>query len=78
MIVEEPTQGIDVNAKQEILALLRDIANRDDSTVIVAISEFDEVLELADEIHVMRLGKRVASYLPEETDCNTIPHDALP
>ncbi|WP_284988988.1 sugar ABC transporter ATP-binding protein [Arthrobacter sp. efr-133-TYG-120] len=78
MIVEEPTQGIDVNAKREIIALLRRAAERPDRTVIVASAEFDELLEIADVIHVMKLGRPSASYPNHEATYNRMLHDALP
>jgi ABC-type sugar transport system ATPase subunit len=55
LFVDEPTRGVDVGVKQEVHALLRELA--DQGTAIVAISsELPEVLAIADRILVMREG----------------------
>jgi ABC-type sugar transport system ATPase subunit len=56
LLVEEPTQGIDVNSRAEIHALLTRMAAEENCAVVVASSEFEELIGLADVIHVMRLG----------------------
>ncbi len=61
LLVEEPTQGVDVGAKEEIHRLLRHTARERDCAVVIASSEFEELLGLADVIHVMRLGRLVSS-----------------
>jgi ABC-type sugar transport system ATPase subunit len=60
LLVEEPTQGIDVHAKREIWGLLNDLVS-DGACLVVASSEFEELLEFADVIHVMCLGRMVAT-----------------
>ena len=61
LLLEEPTQGIDVNAKAEIRELVATLARDRGLGVLVATSEFEDVLGLADVIHVMRLGRLVAT-----------------
>ena len=56
LIVDEPTQGIDVGAKVEVHTLLRQLA-RGGAAVIVISSELPEVLAIADRILVMREGR---------------------
>ncbi|MGI5854367.1 MAG: sugar ABC transporter ATP-binding protein [Bacillota bacterium] len=56
LIMDEPTRGIDVNAKAEIHQLIREMANQGASVVIIS-SEVEEILELADRILVMHLGE---------------------
>ena len=62
LLIEEPTQGIDVHAKAEIHSLLRRVAAEKDCVVIIATSEFEELIGLADDIYVMREGHIVASF----------------
>jgi len=57
LLVEEPTQGVDVAAKAEIHALLRAVVRQKDCAVIVATSEFEELPGLADSVQVMRAGQ---------------------
>ena len=56
MILDEPTRGIDVNAKDEIHNLITELADQG-VTVIVISSEMEEVMALADRIIVMHAGK---------------------
>jgi ABC-type sugar transport system ATPase subunit len=56
MIMDEPTRGIDVNAKAEIHQLIREMADQGASVVVIS-SEMEEIMELADRIIVMHLGE---------------------
>jgi ribose transport system ATP-binding protein len=56
LILDEPTRGIDVNAKAEIQAFLRDLAHQGLSVVYIS-SELQEVLDVADQILVMHEGR---------------------
>jgi ribose transport system ATP-binding protein len=59
LLLDEPTAGIDVGAKADILTLTRRLAETGVSVVIVS-SEFEELLAVADRILVMRDGAIVA------------------
>jgi ABC-type sugar transport system ATPase subunit len=78
ILLEEPTQGIDINAKAEIRNLMRRLAREDHVAIVVATSEFEELIGLADEIHVMRLGRLVTTMPAEEATYARILHHALP
>jgi ABC-type sugar transport system ATPase subunit len=78
LLVEEPTQGIDVRSRAEIHLLLRRIARDEGRAVIVASSEFEELIGLADTIHVMRLGRLVATLPGDKVTYQDILHEALP
>lgn len=56
LIVDEPTHGIDVGAKAEIYALLRQLAATGKGIIIIS-SELPELLALADRILVIRQGQ---------------------
>lgn len=62
IILDEPTRGVDVGAKAEIHALVRQLADNG-AAVLVVSSDLPELLELSDVIHVMRDG-RVVGTLP--------------
>ena len=55
LILDEPTRGIDVNAKSEIYSLIRELA-RQGITVIVVSSEQEELLLLTDRVMIMHEG----------------------
>ncbi len=59
LLMDEPTAGIDVGAKADILTLVRKLASEGKAVVIVS-SEFEEMLTVADRILVMRDGAVVA------------------
>jgi ribose transport system ATP-binding protein len=56
LLIDEPTRGVDVGAKREIYALLRDLAARGVAIVMVS-SELPEVIGLSDRVMVMREGR---------------------
>lgn len=59
LIFDEPTRGIDVGAKGEIYQLIRGLAERGISIILVS-SELPEILKISDRVMVMRNGKRTA------------------
>lgn len=59
LLLDEPTAGIDVGAKADILALTRRLAASGVAIIIVS-SEFEELLAVCDRILVMRDGAIVA------------------
>ena len=56
LILDEPTRGIDVNAKGEIHQLIRELADSGVSVVVIS-SEMEEVMALADRIMVVHRGE---------------------
>jgi rhamnose transport system ATP-binding protein len=62
LILDEPTQGIDVGSKAEIHRLMGRLAARGLALILIS-SELSELLALADRVAVMR-GGRLAGILP--------------
>ena len=56
LIFDEPTRGIDVGAKAEIYALIRQLSAEGVSLIVIS-SEMEEVLGISDRIAVMHEGK---------------------
>ena len=56
LIVDEPTRGIDVGAKEEIYGLLERLAAEGKSIIVIS-SELPELLRIADRIVVMASGR---------------------
>jgi len=65
LIVDEPTRGIDVGAKAEILKLLRELADEGLAVLMIS-SELEELIAAADHVTVLSDGKSVASLLAAE------------
>ena len=78
MLLCEPTQGIDVRSKAEILRLLREAARQQGISVVLASSEFEELLEYTDVIHVMRGGRIVTTVQTEQTSYSELLESAVP
>jgi ribose transport system ATP-binding protein len=63
LLLDEPTQGVDVNARAEIYTLVR-AAVEAGAAVIVVTSDFDELAHVCDRALVLRQGRVVAELLP--------------
>ena len=56
LILDEPTAGIDIGSKAEIIALVRELA-KSGKAIIVISSELSELLTAADRLIVMVDGR---------------------
>ena len=64
LLLSEPTRGMDVGAKEDVLAIVRGLRDRNIG-VLVASTEPETVLSLADRILVMRKGEVVREFANE-------------
>lgn len=65
MIFDEPSRGIDVNAKQQIFQIIWEQARKGISSIMVS-SELEELLEVCHRIIIMSEGRFIGEYNPEE------------
>jgi ABC-type sugar transport system ATPase subunit len=65
MFFDEPSRGIDVQAKEQVFDIIWREAQRGLSSIFVS-SELEELLEVADRILVMHHGRIAAEVLPGE------------
>lgn len=56
MLLNEPTQGVDIGARKEIFKLLRE-AVQGDMAVLCATSDYEQLVELADRVLIMADGE---------------------
>jgi fructose transport system ATP-binding protein len=64
VIMDEPTAALGVKESQKVLQLIRDV--RDKGMPVILISHnMPHVFEVADRIHIQRLGRRIAVVKPE-------------
>ncbi len=76
LLLDEPTQGIDVMAKEEIYKLIGDMAAAGKSVVVVS-SELLELLRVSDNIHVMYDGRQVLETSRANFDSDQILHASV-
>jgi simple sugar transport system ATP-binding protein len=67
LILDEPTRGIDVAAKGEIMERVMDLCDRGMAVVFIS-SEMAEALRYSDRVIVMRDRRQVAEVAADETD----------
>ena len=65
LIVDEPTRGIDVGAKAEILKLIRGLSEEGLSVLMIS-SELEELVAAADHVTVLSDGRSVADFTADE------------
>lgn len=55
LILDEPTRGIDISAKQQIYRLIRDLTEQGKAVIVIS-SELEEIIGMADRVLVIREG----------------------
>jgi len=76
LILDEPTQGVDVGAKSEIHKIIRVLA-KEGLAVLMISSDLPEVLGMSDRIAVMRGGKLAEIIDRAEADAHSVMAAAL-
>src|SRR5438874_4661225 len=75
LILDEPTQGVDIGAKAEIHKLIRKLAAQGLAVLMIS-SELPEILGMSDRIAVMR-GGTIAAMLPGKCSAHDVMAAAL-
>jgi ribose transport system ATP-binding protein len=70
LLLDEPTRGIDVGAKEEVFKFIHALADKGKSVIFVS-SELEEVVRVSDRILVLR-DKKIVKELPLGTDINVL------
>jgi len=76
LILDEPTRGIDVGAKEEVHRLISDLAQQGIAILMIS-SDLPEVLAMSDRIMVMREGRQMGIFSREEADQEVIMTAAM-
>lgn len=76
LIIDEPTNGVDIGAKAEIHQIIRKLAE-EGTAVIVISSELPEILSVSDRILVMRKGKIAGEFLNDNVTQEAIMEKAV-
>src|SRR5262249_4699730 len=75
LILDEPTQGVDVGAKAEIHKIIRGLAAKGMAVLMIS-SDLPEILGMSDRIAVMR-GGTIVTTLPGSSDAHAVMSAAL-
>ena len=71
MLYDEPSRGIDVNAKQQIFEIIWEQSRNGVSSIFVS-SELEELLEVCHRILIMKEGRMIDEVYPEDLDVNRL------
>ncbi len=75
LIIDEPTVGVDIGAKEQIHQLIRRLAERDRKSIILISSDMPEIVRLANRILVFR-DQRIVGEV-DEVDNPTRTYDEI-
>ena len=64
LLLDEPTRGIDIQAKQQIFQLIWDLSKEGISTIFVS-SELEELVDVCHRILIMREGRIIGEVSPD-------------
>ena len=76
LFLDEPTRGIDVNAKYEIYQLMRRLVD-EGLTIIMVSSELPEILGMADRVAVMKEGSLQCVLEGAEVNATSVMNQAI-
>ncbi len=66
MLLDEPTRGIDLQAKEQIFQIIWDLSARGISCLVVS-SELEELMAICHRVLIMKKGRIVGEMLPQES-----------
>ena len=72
LLLVEPTRGVDVGARRDIYNIIRGQAKEHNMAVLVATSDYEEVVLLADRALVMARGQIVSEITGDSVDAKTL------
>ncbi|MET4620667.1 ribose transport system ATP-binding protein [Arthrobacter sp. 2762] len=75
-LLDEPTAGIDIGAKKEIMRILRQFAASGKAVIVIS-SELEELLEVSDRILVLRNGRVDDTYRGHQFTSEEALHRAI-
>ena len=67
MILDEPTQGVDVQSKAEVHAMIAELASQGLAILLIS-SELPELIGMCDRVVVLREGRQTATFTRTEAD----------
>lgn len=75
LVLAEPTQGVDIGAKEEIHRIIAELA-AEGTAVLVVTSDLPEALRVADRLVVVRGGTTTREFGPDATQVDVLAEAA--
>ena len=60
LIMDEPTNGIDPEGMHELMALIRELADKDGKTILISSHQLHQIQQICDRVGIFVKGKLVA------------------
>ena len=76
LLMDEPTAGVDIGAKTEILDVIRRLADEGKGVVVIS-SEFTELMAVADRVLIIRDGVVTQEMYRQEIEMEEVLHHAV-
>ena len=76
LILDEPTIGVDIGAKADLVAIVRTIADSGCAVLVIS-SEFEELLAMSDRVLVLHNGRLTKSLKREDIASEEVLHHAI-
>ena len=76
LILDEPTIGVDIGAKAELVEIVRTIASSGCAVLVIS-SEFEELLAMSDRVLVLHGGKLIKEMRRDEIASEEVLHHAI-
>ena len=71
LILDEPTQGVDVQSKAEVHAMIAELAAQGLAIILIS-SELPELIGMCDRIVVLREGRQTATFARSDADAERV------
>ena len=66
LLLDEPTRGVDMQAKRQVFDIVRDLSARGISSIVVS-SELEELMDVCHRILILKEGKLAGELLPHDS-----------
>lgn len=76
LILVEPTRGVDVGARADIYRAIREMTTAQQMSVLVATSDYEEVIQLSNRAIVMRAGKITRTLIGKDINPTNLTESA--
>jgi ribose transport system ATP-binding protein len=74
LLLQEPTVGLDIGARLDILSLIRTVAN-EGTCVICASSDWEQLAEICDRVAILAAGRIAAELRGDDITESDIGHE---